>query len=86
MDIVTPEQVVFSEDIVSLVVPGVEGSLGVLAGHAPLMTELRAGDVWMRRADGTAQTLWIGGGFMEVARDHAVILADSAGPGTPEAV
>lgn len=78
LEIITPEKVVMNEEVVSLTVPGVEGYLGVLAGHAPLMTELRQGEVVARRADNTAVELAIGGGFMDVAHDHAVILADSA--------
>jgi F-type H+-transporting ATPase subunit epsilon len=78
LDIVTPERQVLSDEVVSIVVPGVDGYLGVLAGHAPLMTELREGDVQARRADGSEVLMSIGGGFMDVANDQVVILADSA--------
>ena len=80
LDIVTPEELVLSEEVVSLQVPGVEGYLGVLAGHAPLMAELREGVVNARRADNSRVAMTIGGGFMDVARDRVVVLADSAEP------
>lgn len=78
LDIVTPEQSVLSEDVVALTVPAVRGYLGVLAGHAPLMAELRQGEVAARRADGTRVVVTIGGGFLDVGHNRAVILADSA--------
>ncbi len=78
LDVVTPERLVLRDEVVSLMVPGVMGYLGVLAGHAPLMTELKAGEVQARRPDGTEVAMTIGGGFMDVAHDRAVILADSA--------
>lgn len=81
LDIVTPERSVISEEVISLVVPAVDGYLGVLAGHAPLMTELRGGDVRARSVDGAEIELVIGGGFMDVAHGRAVILADSADTG-----
>ncbi|NLC58039.1 MAG: ATP synthase F1 subunit epsilon [Armatimonadetes bacterium] len=81
LDIVTPEQLVLSEDVASLTVPAVEGYLGVLAGHAPLMAELRQGEIHARRADGTRVAMTIGGGFMDVGHNHVVILADSAETG-----
>lgn len=78
LEIVTPEQVVLSRGVTSLVVPGVEGYLGVLAGHAPLLTELRSGSVRARTPDGRQVEMTIGGGFMDVSFNHVVILADSA--------
>ncbi|HOJ22450.1 MAG TPA: ATP synthase F1 subunit epsilon [Armatimonadota bacterium] len=80
LDIVTPEQLVLSEDVVSLTVPGVEGYLGILAGHAPLMAELRSGVIEARRSDRTRVAMQIGGGFMEVSHNRAIVLADSAEP------
>lgn len=77
LDIVTPEQPVLSEEVVSVVAPGALGYLGVLAGHAPLMAELRAGQVRARKADGTPILLSISGGFLEVSHNRMVILADS---------
>jgi len=77
-EILTPERVVLTQDAVSLVAPGVEGSLGILANHAPLMTELTIGEIWLRDADGRVMRLATSGGFMEVRGNTARILADTA--------
>ena len=49
LEIVTPEKIVFSEDVVSLVAPAENGYLGVLAGHAPLLCTLKPGEIRIRR-------------------------------------
>lgn len=67
-----------SQEIVSLVVPGLEGSLGILANHAPFMAELTIGEVWMQDAGGSEMRLAISGGFMEVSANAVRILADTA--------
>lgn len=78
LEIVTPERVVLEQDAASVVVPGSEGSLGILANHAPLMAELTVGEVQIRDADGLQTRLAISGGFMEVASNTVRILADTA--------
>lgn len=82
LEIVTPEQIVLKQDSASVVVPGAEGSLGILADHAPLMVELKAGVVYMKDADGNETTYALSGGFMEVNSNTVRILADTAEPGT----
>ena len=82
LEIVTPEQIVLKQDSASVVVPGAEGSLGILADHAPLMVELKAGVVYMKDADGNETTYALSGGFMEVNSNVVRILADTAEPGT----
>jgi F-type H+-transporting ATPase subunit epsilon len=77
LEIVTPEKLVFSEDVVSLVVPADEGYLGVLAGHAPLLASLQPGEIKIRRESG--ETLFAtSGGFMEVLPQKTSILCESA--------
>ena len=49
LDIVTAERVVYSEDVDVVIAPGVEGQLGILPHHAPLMTTLQAGELRVRR-------------------------------------
>jgi F-type H+-transporting ATPase subunit epsilon len=79
LEVITPDRVVFSEDdVTSVVAPGVEGYLGVLANHAPLMTALAIGHVDFRRADGSADEMAISGGFMEVFENTVTILAETA--------
>jgi F-type H+-transporting ATPase subunit epsilon len=77
LEIVTPEKLVFSEDIVSLVVPAEEGYLGVLAGHAPLLAALKPGEIRIRKDSGEALYA-TSGGFMEVLPKKTSILCESA--------
>jgi len=77
LDIVTAERVVYSEDVDAVIAPGVEGQLGILPHHAPLMTILQAGELLVRRG-GEEDTLAISGGFLEVRPDRVIVLADSA--------
>jgi F-type H+-transporting ATPase subunit epsilon len=79
LQVITPERNVLSEDVVMTVAPGADGYLGVLAHHAPLMTTLRPGELRVTLADGrTTSHIVIGGGFLEVSHEGAVVLADSA--------
>jgi F-type H+-transporting ATPase subunit epsilon len=76
-DIVTAERLVFSEDADIVIVPGVEGEMGILPHHAPIMTMINAGEVLVRK--GTEEFyLAVSGGFLEVKPDHVTILADAA--------
>lgn len=77
VDIVTAERVVYSEDVDVVIAPGVEGQLGILPHHAPLMTTLQAGELRLRRG-GEEDSLAISGGFLEVRPDRVIILADTA--------
>ena len=78
VQIVTAEREVFAEDAVDMVVaPGAEGVVGILPRHAPLLTTLNPGVVRIKHA-GTEEALVVGGGFLQVARDKVLILADTA--------
>ena len=80
LEVVTPERVMLNEDVLETSAPGSEGSLGILAHHAPIMTELVPGEVRVTLADGrTTSHLVISGGFLEMSPEgRATILADSA--------
>jgi F-type H+-transporting ATPase subunit epsilon len=77
LDIVTAERVVYSEEVDVVIAPGVEGQLGILPHHAPLMTILQSGELIVRKG-GEEDSLAISGGFLEVRPDRVIILADSA--------
>ncbi len=77
LDVVTAERTVYSEDVDTVIAPGMEGQLGILPHHAPLMTILQAGELIVRRG-GEEDTLAISGGFLEVRPDRVIILADQA--------
>src|SRR5690348_8097567 len=78
VQIVTAEREVLAEDGVDMVVaPGAEGVLGILPRHAPLLTTLHPGVVRIKRG-GAEEAMSVGGGFLQVARDNVLILADTA--------
>ena len=77
LDIVTAERTVFSEDVDVIVAPGVQGQLGILPHHAPLMTTLQSGELRVRKGREDF-SLAISGGFLEVRPDRVIVLADAA--------
>ncbi len=76
LEVVTAERMVFADDISEVVAWGVEGQLGILPHHAPLMTMLQPGDLVIKR-DNEEEYLALSGGFLEVRPDKVIILADA---------
>jgi F-type H+-transporting ATPase subunit epsilon len=76
LEIVTAERMVFSDEVSALIAWGLEGQLGILPHHAPLMTMLQPGDLMIRK-DKEEEYLAISGGFLEVRPDKVIILADA---------
>ena len=76
--IVTPEQEIFNAPVQSAVLPGSEGSFGVMANHAPLVAALAPGTVQITDEDNRELRLFVGGGFFQVSNNTAMLLADSA--------
>ena len=77
IDIVTAERRVLTDEVDLVLAPGVEGQLGILPHHAPLMTMLAPGELVLRK--GADETYFaITGGFLEVRPDRVVVLADAA--------
>lgn len=77
LDIVTAERAIYSEEVDAVIAPGVEGQLGILPHHAPLMTILEVGELRVRKG-GEEFSLAIAGGFLEVRPDRIIVLADAA--------
>jgi F-type H+-transporting ATPase subunit epsilon len=77
LSVLAPERSVIEADVVSIIVPGSEGYLGVLAHHAPLITALVPGKLTVKGPDREEEIYAIAGGFLEVSDNRAVILADS---------
>lgn len=77
LEIVTPERQVYSEQVNSIIVRGLEGDLGILPGHIPLVTPLLIAPVRIKTGTGT-QIIAVNGGFVEIRKDKVVILAESA--------
>jgi F-type H+-transporting ATPase subunit epsilon len=79
LEIVTPEARVYSEDVEMVTLPGIDGEMGVYPQHVPLMTQLMAGEIIVRRNNGEVY-LAVGDGFVEVTADHVAVLTDMAVP------
>ena len=77
LEIVTPEQLLFSGEVEEVVVPGSEGYLGILPGHAPLLSELQIGVISYRQ-DSQETKVFCSRGFVEVLPDRVSILAEVA--------
>ena len=75
VDILTPDRTLFSGEATYVGLPGVDGSLGVLAGHAPLITTLKAGEVTVR-IERDEQRFAVQGGTVEVLGGQVTVLAE----------
>lgn len=76
--VVTPERQLLRETVVEVTLPGADGQLGMLPGHAPLITELGIGEMDYRGKSGDSGTLAIISGFAEVLGDRVTVLAETA--------
>ena len=77
LEIVTPERLAYSDDVDMVMVPGVEGELGILPHHAPLITTLGLGELRIKKG-GTEESFAIVGGFLQVRPDKVVVMAETA--------
>ncbi|HSH00564.1 MAG TPA: ATP synthase F1 subunit epsilon [candidate division Zixibacteria bacterium] len=77
LSVVTPVKVFYEEEVNSVVAPGVDGYLGILTSHAPLITALQPGVLTIKDRLDTVTELAIAGGFLEVSENKCMILADA---------
>ena len=77
-DIVSAEKQLFSGLVELVVAAGVEGDLGVMPGHAPLLTRLKPGPVRVKKQNGDEEVFYVSGGFLEVQPKLVTVLADTA--------
>ena len=77
-DLVSPEKLLFSGPVESVVVPSVEGEFMVLKDHAPVMAMLKPGVVYFQEGNGAKRNLFVRGGFADVANNVLTILAEQA--------
>jgi len=77
LEIVTPESKIYSEDVEMVTLPGSEGEAGIYPNHVPLMTQVKAGEIIVKRG-GNEEVVAVGEGFAEVTGDHVAILTDNA--------
>jgi F-type H+-transporting ATPase subunit epsilon len=77
LEIVTPEALLYSDTIDTVVIPTADGEIGVLPGHIPLLTQVDHGELRVTKG-GTTQVLAVSGGFAQIIADKISVLAESA--------
>ncbi len=79
-ELANPERLLVSESFDMVVIPGSDGDIGVLPGHAPLLATLRAGIVAIHDGGAVVERVFVAGGFAEVLPERCTVLADEAAP------
>jgi len=77
LEIVSPERRAFTDEVDMVIVPGIDGQLGILPHHTRLISALGTGELRIKKG-GTEQSLLISGGFVEVRPDRVIVMADLA--------
>ena len=77
-DIVSADESLFSGTVQRIVATGSLGDLGIMPGHAPLLSDLKPGPVRLVREDGEEEVYYLSGGYLEVQANSIAILADTA--------
>jgi F-type H+-transporting ATPase subunit epsilon len=77
-DLVSPERLLLSEMVESVIIPGTEGEMTVMAHHAPVMSTVKPGVVTVKPASGAEQRFVVFGGFADILPDGCTLLAESA--------
>ena len=80
LELVAPERLLFSGDVVSVILPSIAGEMQVLPGHAPVIAVLEPGIITIDSGAGSSQRLFVRGGLAEIRPDNISILADYAVP------
>ena len=79
-ELVSPARLLFSGDVASVNIPGTEGEMGILPGHAPVLSTLRPGVVVINKETGAPEKIFVRGGFAEVNPSGLTVLAETAIP------
>jgi F-type H+-transporting ATPase subunit epsilon len=77
LEIVSPERLAYTDEVDMVIVPGIDGQLGILPHHTRLISALGVGELRIKKG-GTEQSMLISGGFVEVRPDKVIVLADLA--------
>lgn len=78
LDIVSAEQAIYSGEVLSIEVTGIQGELGIHAGHTPLLTEIKPGQLTAHLADNKTEVFYLSGGMLEIQPGSITVLADTA--------
>tara|TARA_B100001778_G_C18192451_1_gene451843 strand:+ start:207 stop:596 length:390 start_codon:yes stop_codon:yes gene_type:complete len=77
-DLVSPEKLIFNDDVGMIIIPGKDGDLGVLPGHSKLMSSLRPGRVMVYGEEkNLLKSFFVSGGFVEINAEKCIVLAES---------
>ncbi len=79
-ELVSPARLLFSGDVDSVIIPGTEGEMTILAGHAPLLSTLKPGVITVNKSGGTSERIFVKGGMVEVNPQGLTVLAEVAIP------
>ncbi|TAJ28736.1 F0F1 ATP synthase subunit epsilon [Bosea sp. (in: a-proteobacteria)] len=77
-ELVSPERILFSGEIVSVIIPSAEGEMTVLAGHAPLVATLKTGILLVQTSESNGKEFFVNGGLVEVNQTSTTVLAEQA--------
>jgi len=77
LEIITPDAVTYSDDVDMVTLPGVEGEMGIYPNHVPLLTQIEAGEIMVRKG-GQDIALAVGEGFVEITGEGVAVLTDMA--------
>ena len=78
LEIVTPDGVIFDDDVKQVTVPGGEGEFGILAGHAAVVSLLDTGVITIERKDGREVQVAVNGGYVKVEEEKTLCMVDGA--------
>tara|TARA_B110000208_G_C11602827_1_gene370694 strand:- start:95 stop:331 length:237 start_codon:yes stop_codon:yes gene_type:complete len=76
LDIITPDTQLYSGEVTSITLPGIDGDLGILNNHAPLITTLKKGTISIIKAGGENEYFETNGGIVEVLNNKVIVLAE----------
>ncbi len=76
LEIISPQQTVFNEEIDLCILPGVEGDFGILKNHMPFLTTLRIGIAYIYKNKKIIETFLVNGGIVEVSKNKCILLSE----------
>lgn len=76
VEIISPDKKIFAGEASYVGVPGLDGSIGIMDRHAPLITTLKEGEVKVRKSDGSEECFEVKGGVLEVLNNKVIVLAE----------
>lgn len=79
-DFVGPERTLYSGEVNAVQLPGIEGEMTVMAGHAPVVTSLRVGVIVVTESAGAGKRIYVRGGFADIGPKGVTVLAERAAP------